>query len=269
MRALIAILLLIGFGLLVHYGWKNNQHQAERYYELGAIHEAQRKQASEDHGPMAFYWEEVIPSTNDSLKIWLETYTSGMQAGRRLVIAAPYFRNERNLTDFENLGMARAYAIQQLIKEDIPEELTEIKGYPLDFYAEAKQEPLTQIRLDWRIRNENIVELEEGALIYFPKNSYDREMTQNIKDYLQRVVKALENNQKKVILTGYTDNVGSAQSNQNISRLRAERIKQELVSLGVDADRIFTQGAGMENPIASNTTEAGRHENRRVELKIQ
>lgn len=71
----------------------------------------------------------------------------------------------------------------------------------------------------------------------------------------------------KLMIEGHTDNVGSAQSNQALSERRAAAVKQYLVTMAhVDAARLSTKGYGASKPIAPNTTDEGRQENRRVEL---
>ena len=69
-------------------------------------------------------------------------------------------------------------------------------------------------------------------------------------------------------ITGYTDNVGKAAHNLKLSQKRAEAVKADLVSKGVEASRIKTAGMGQENPVASNKTAKGRAENRRIEAKL-
>jgi len=72
----------------------------------------------------------------------------------------------------------------------------------------------------------------------------------------------------KVELSGHTDNVGDTQMNLDLSKSRAEVLKQYLVNKGISSERIFTQGYGSAFPRGDNTTEAGRRLNRRVEIKI-
>ena len=67
---------------------------------------------------------------------------------------------------------------------------------------------------------------------------------------------------------GYTDNTGSLSFNLVLSGHRAGNAKDYLVSQGVSAQALTSKGFGVENPIASNTTVAGRQENRRVELVV-
>lgn len=68
-------------------------------------------------------------------------------------------------------------------------------------------------------------------------------------------------------VSGYTDNVGSANSNVRLSQARADAVKAYLVGKGVAASRISTRGFGEENPIADNGTADGRAQNRRVEIR--
>jgi OOP family OmpA-OmpF porin len=69
-------------------------------------------------------------------------------------------------------------------------------------------------------------------------------------------------------ITGYTDNVGNAAKNIKLSQKRAEAVKADLVSKGVEASRIKTAGLGQANPVAANKTAEGRSENRRIEAKL-
>ena len=76
-------------------------------------------------------------------------------------------------------------------------------------------------------------------------------------------------NQSVVTVVGHTDSVGSDAYNLDLSRRRAESVGQYLASRGVSYGRLRTEGRGEREPRASNATEAGRQQNRRVELLIQ
>lgn len=78
----------------------------------------------------------------------------------------------------------------------------------------------------------------------------------------------IENPKVRVEISGHTDNVGSATSNKTLSKNRALTVRNYLIKQGVAQDRLEYTGYGMEQPIAPNNTNAGRAENRRVELKI-
>ncbi len=74
--------------------------------------------------------------------------------------------------------------------------------------------------------------------------------------------------QNKVLIEGHTDSVGSAESNRVLSSKRAWGIYSYLVKNGVEPARLSVKGWGKERPVASNKTEAGRTQNRRVEITI-
>lgn len=69
-------------------------------------------------------------------------------------------------------------------------------------------------------------------------------------------------------LAGHTDNTGSMQTNMRLSKERAESVKAYLVSKGANASRIEATGYGPTQPIATNNTEQGRQQNRRVEFTL-
>jgi outer membrane protein OmpA-like peptidoglycan-associated protein len=77
-----------------------------------------------------------------------------------------------------------------------------------------------------------------------------------------------EYRQTMVEVAGHTDDVGDDQSNQVLSERRAAAVASYLESRGVMQERIMIVGAGEAHPIANNDTEAGRAENRRVEITI-
>jgi outer membrane protein OmpA-like peptidoglycan-associated protein len=71
-----------------------------------------------------------------------------------------------------------------------------------------------------------------------------------------------------VELAGYTDSTGDVESNRKLSLDRANAVRDQLVTAGVSADRITAQGYGQDRPVASNETESGRAQNRRLELTV-
>lgn len=71
-----------------------------------------------------------------------------------------------------------------------------------------------------------------------------------------------------LVVTGHTDSSGSADYNYNLSNRRATSVTNALASRGVDQSRLISQGIGPDQPLASNQTESGKAQNRRVELKI-
>jgi outer membrane protein OmpA-like peptidoglycan-associated protein len=73
----------------------------------------------------------------------------------------------------------------------------------------------------------------------------------------------------QIEIIGHTDNTGDPNHNRKLSKDRAEAIKNYLVSKGIAATRITTDGKGSDFPIKSNSTEAGQKANRRVEIRLK
>jgi len=73
---------------------------------------------------------------------------------------------------------------------------------------------------------------------------------------------------EKIEIAGHTDNVGRQEDNLKLSQLRAEAVKNYLVKKGIAPARITSKGYGADQPIADNSTEEGRQQNRRTEVKI-
>ncbi|MFI5135023.1 MAG: OmpA family protein, partial [Chitinophagales bacterium] len=94
------------------------------------------------------------------------------------------------------------------------------------------------------------------------------ELTQNSLPLLNLVAELIQNYpNNNWAIDGYTDNVGTAQSNAILSGNRAQAVADYLVKKGVAADNLYVNGHGEEMPIADNSTADGRKQNRRGEIK--
>ncbi|MBK3518865.1 OmpA family protein [Carboxylicivirga marina] len=87
------------------------------------------------------------------------------------------------------------------------------------------------------------------------------------KSEMLRLVKLMNKQSSlKIEIHGHTDNIGSSDSNQELSRLRAQAVKTFMVQHHISNERIAIQYFGESQPIDDNDTEAGRKANRRVEI---
>jgi len=100
---------------------------------------------------------------------------------------------------------------------------------------------------------------ETGSATLKPES---QEQLKNIAE----ILKAYPN--VSVKLGGYTDNTGNADANLKLSGDRAQSVKKELTALGIAADRLESEGYGQEHPVASNDTEEGRAQNRRISIQV-
>jgi len=75
-------------------------------------------------------------------------------------------------------------------------------------------------------------------------------------------------NLEVIVAVGHTDSIGSVAYNQRLSVRRAQAVKAYLVSKGIEPSRVYTEGKGKSQPVASNKTAEGRAQNRRVEIEV-
>ena len=95
------------------------------------------------------------------------------------------------------------------------------------------------------------------------------DLTSAAKANLDKLAQVLKNNMDTNInIYGHTDSKGTDAYNLSLSERRAAAVKSYLVAQGVSSSRMFTMGVGEKEPVASNDTDAGRAENRRVEFAI-
>ncbi|HSA55711.1 MAG TPA: OmpA family protein [Gemmatimonadaceae bacterium] len=85
-------------------------------------------------------------------------------------------------------------------------------------------------------------------------------------DNIAAILKAYTN--VRVRIGGYTDSSGDVTTNIRLSQQRAEAVRQALIGRGVAASRLTAEGYGAAHPVADNTTEAGRAQNRRIALRV-
>ena len=84
---------------------------------------------------------------------------------------------------------------------------------------------------------------------------------------VSQLVQVLTNHpERRVLIEGFTDSVGSDEMNLQLSQRRAQTFQRELMNGGIAADRIEVRAWGEANPVADNTSAAGRQRNRRVEV---
>ncbi len=98
-----------------------------------------------------------------------------------------------------------------------------------------------------------------SALVRSDLRSDLRTLASNLNSYPNTTVDVL----------GHTDNTGTADFNQNLSSRRASAVASVLMDAGVQPSRVRAFGRGEDEPVASNQTDAGRRQNRRVEIVIR
>lgn len=109
------------------------------------------------------------------------------------------------------------------------------------------------------------VTFDSGILFGFDSYQLTPQAKENIRNMAETLKKYDDTN---VLIEGHTDSRGTDSYNQRLSEQRAQAVADYAASLGVSRSRLVTKGYGEEQPVASNDTDAGRAENRRVEVAI-
>jgi len=137
---------------------------------------------------------------------------------------------------------------------------TQINGIGGMWFAQAE-------KLEIKNDDINVGETFQLNNVYFEFNKWN--LLPESYEELNTVVKFLTDNPKvEIEVSGHTDNIGSDSYNMNLSQKRADAVKNYLVSKKITETRITSKGYGKTKPIAENTTELGREQNRRVEFTI-
>ena len=100
---------------------------------------------------------------------------------------------------------------------------------------------------------------ETGSARLTPEST---EQLRNVAEILKAYPKV------KVKIGGYTDNTGDPDANLKLSQDRATNVMNQLIVLGVAADRLSAEGYGQQYPVADNATDAGRQQNRRIAMRV-
>ena len=137
-------------------------------------------------------------------------------------------------------------------------------GRQMDKQAEELEEELEGAEIV-RVGEGIKITFDSGLLFGFDSSELSASTKEGLRDMAETLKKYDDTN---ILIEGHTDAQGSDSYNQDLSVERAQSVAQYLQSLGVVDDRLETVGYGEEQPIASNDTDSGRKENRRVEVAI-
>lgn len=139
-------------------------------------------------------------------------------------------------------------------------------GYYLDAQA-------AELRAELASTGVQVIESDDNIRLIMPGNitfkTDSADINSSFYPVLNSVAKVLNKyDNSTVLVSGNTDNTGSAEYNLKLSQERAQSVAAYLQGQGVANKRFEVMGLGFSNPIASNATAQGRAQNRRVEIKI-
>jgi OmpA-OmpF porin, OOP family len=211
-----------------------------------------------------------ITQTLDSLVLYAKNNPS-----KKITITGFYKSDEKNTSSFENLGLARADALKKiLINKGVAEPAIDTKSQ-MDESVFINSADTVIGGISMAFKNNAAAaapkdDLFEPHTVYFNTGQNVLTVDAGLKNYLEKAKAYLSNHaDKKLLVTGHTDNTGDPAKNITLSAGRAAFVKSELIKQGISADRIESVGKGMTDPIADNTTTEGKAKNRRVTIQLQ
>lgn len=145
-------------------------------------------------------------------------------------------------------------------------------GYYMDRQQQELEEQLARERaahdLEIQRMRDDSLKVTLDSEVSFDFDS--AEIKHGFQQTLDKLADVIHKYDKTVVhIVGHTDSVGSASYNQRLSQRRAEAVGRYLSARGVAPGRIHTEGRGEAEPRATNSTEAGRQLNRRVEIFLK
>ena len=224
--------------------------------------------AVEKSRPLLYAWSANKSIYGDGWNAYRDSIAQGHNENNRLQITGYYRSDEVNNTTFENLGLARADDVSKQFAGKIDPANISLLGKLTDELDGQRTTRFESADFRYLVNSANVKEVDDKALIYFPYNSTRKRNAADVESYLDDVAERVKKSGESVRLVGHTDSLGDNVSNQRLGLMRANVIKEYLVSKGVSASKIATSSKGEIQPIDNNNTNAGRAKNRRTELFI-
>lgn len=223
--------------------------------------------------PIDFQWNNAQVHTNEGYEAIRDRLASEMSDDNQLVITGKYFASETAPEGFASMGLARAAAFRDLLPDSISRDRITLTDLKLNDSDSAKEGYFESLDFEWQEADAEeeaeIIELSSDEIaIRFPFSSSTKDADPTVDDYLTTLAARMAQTTERVRITGHTDNIGSNDMNMKLSERRAKYIRDILSNKGVALDRMDVDWKGENEPTSSNDTEEGRHNNRRVVLKV-
>ncbi len=198
---------------------------------------------------------------------------------RSLLITGYYGEQETNNSILDNLGLARANAIKKLLMRkgvganqiDIASAMSKAQWMVTDTLRRGAKYAFTTLRQG----NDRIETIKQRLVgkpltLYFGTNQDNINLSKQQRTDFTDMIYYLDNvATAKLDIGGHTDNVGNRDYNVDLSKNRAQFVRNYLAKNGgIQANRMNVNGFGPDKPVASNATDEGKAKNRRVEVTL-
>ncbi len=226
-----------------------------------------------DNRPLVFKWSAADAITRQTFPAYRDSILKAIPEGSLLEIVGLYYAGEAAPEGFSNMGLARAAKVKALFVPPfdaarVVESSREISPEPDGIRDKLFVAANFNIKQPVPTDTVEVVEVGNTITINFPYGSATREPDPRVDEYLGKLAERLKQTDETVSITGHTDDAGSAEFNMGLGMRRAEHVRDILVSKGINKNRFTLDSKGESQPVASNETEEGSRQNRRVVLVL-
>ncbi len=247
-----------------YYHWTYNRGEPRWLYDWGLKGRQERdigSRSSKNYEQSSEFKNRPQEFSDTGKRSIIENYSKSQQLREQIrskIVAQP------RDTQYEDYATATCYFYVVSYRPSY----TPPPVYPGQDYLRQQQQDFQRIPgFDATLSGERLIVTVPNTIL-FDFDSYD--LRYDAKRDLDQVADILlRYPDTSITVAGHTDSIGDAGYNQRLSEYRAQSVANHLIYRGVHPYRISSVGYGESMPIASNTTEAGRQRNRRVELDIR
>lgn len=199
---------------------------------------------------------------------------------KKIFLNGLYRNDEQNNSPYDNLGLGRASAIKDLLLGmGVPKSQIQTEGLPDDELVFSKSNILSggisyTFVTDKTKAKPSLADIEtrlraKSRNVYFEYKKTRIIMDDELANYFKELKYYLDEKPgAKIKLIGHTDDIGASKTNYAYGRSRARYLREYMLEEGFTNSQIEISSKGEKSPIATNKTEEGRQENRRVEILV-
>jgi outer membrane protein OmpA-like peptidoglycan-associated protein len=231
--------------------WVNENAPVEEYEASQALQKAEQAESIEDLEHLSYLAE------------------------RRSQIAVAAAKTRRAEKEIDKLAKEKNMVLLEAREMEIQEKTRKIQAREREVEAARAEAALARKmanKLERELAELNAKETDRGIVLTLGDVLFEFDKAELMPGGFRAVNKLAaflnEYENRNLLIEGHTDSIGTPEYNLDLSRRRAEAVRSALMEKEIARDRIITKGYGKGYPVASNATEAGRQQNRRVEVII-
>ena len=223
--------------------------------------------------PLLFQWSEHDPIVNDEFERFKDSLETVFDQSPDAIvqITGLYDPQEENSSGYEDLGLARAESIKDLLLKSGIKRSIRIESESQELSAGPNETLPTLYQIELVPQEEAldgflITEMRGKVMIHFPTKNSAVNTDKQVLNALKKLAEDAAKNNRRLLVVGHTDNRGEAMDNMKLGLSRATNVKDLLISYGMKEKDVLAESEGESVPLVSNSTTRGRQQNRRVEI---